>query len=814
MSSLRLFLGVLAAITAGILAPESLQASSLNWYSQNPTPTGTTLNDICVIDALTAVAVGEAGLILRTNDGGLTWFTQNSGTVYSLDGVSFSDANTGTVVGNGVAVTHGPTILRTTDGGATWVSQQSGDPSCCLLAVDFTDADAGTAVGPGGILRTTDGGDSWTRQLRNPVGGVVDVCFTDADTGTAVGGGGLILRTTNGGNTWVPQTSTTTRDLFSVHFADGSNGIIVGGYYTVLRTTDGGANWVEYVGPYKTLLDVHLSDAYTGTAVGKDGVIYRTNTGGATWYPQNSGTASTLHRVDFFNQLTGMAVGGSGTILRTTDGGATWINSRTAVTGNDLRGVYFTSTNIGIVVGVTGTILGTTDGGESWIPKSSGTTNTLSDVSFTGSSTGTVVGAGGTILRTTDGGDTWVPQTSGTSDHLLGVCFIDEVTGTVVGGPGTILRTTDGGATWVPQVSGTTFGLEAVSFTDTDTGVAVGSQYMDFMYIENVVLWTADGGDTWVQRPSGFTGWLHDVAMWDGVNAIAVGSSNSGLLLSATTSDGGDSWTSLQQSSGSLYNVILSEGGAAVAVGMDNYASRWGGVILSTSDGGHTWLRHISGVDRRLEAVFFTDASSGTAVGNDGTILRTHDPIVAIAIEGFEGHPVEKGILLSWSVRADEKVERIRLLRSSCEGGTGRFLSTVPLSLGNGRFLDRTAVLGQCYSYTLVVEGKESGVVRSPTISVERPVLALQLFQNRPNPFNPSTIIRYNVPRRSRVTLRVYSAMGELVKTLVDEIRPSGSGEIEWNGTNDAGGKVASGVYVYRLRAGNEIVSKKMTVLK
>jgi len=81
------------------------------WFWQNPLPQGNALNGVSFTDANTGTAVGEAGTIVRTTDGGETWVTQDSGTTSALNGVSFTDANTGTAVGqNG-------TILRTTDGG-------------------------------------------------------------------------------------------------------------------------------------------------------------------------------------------------------------------------------------------------------------------------------------------------------------------------------------------------------------------------------------------------------------------------------------------------------------------------------------------------------------------------------------------------------------------------------------------------------------------------------------------------------------------------------------------------------------------------
>ena len=83
--------------------------------------------------------MGIYGTILRTTNGGLTWISQNGATNW-LRGVSFTDANTGTVVGED------GTILRTTDGGSTWISLSSGT-TFTLFDVCFTDVNTGTAVG-------------------------------------------------------------------------------------------------------------------------------------------------------------------------------------------------------------------------------------------------------------------------------------------------------------------------------------------------------------------------------------------------------------------------------------------------------------------------------------------------------------------------------------------------------------------------------------------------------------------------------------------------------------------------------------------
>ena len=83
-----------------------------------------------------------------------------------------------------------------------------------------------------------------------------------------------------------------------------------------------------------------------------------------------------------------------------------------------------------------------------------------------------------------------------------------------------------------------------------------------------------------------------------------------------------------------------------------------------------------------------------------------------------------------------------------------------------------------------------------------------------PNPFNPATTIEYAVAGRGHVSLRVFDARGALVRTLVDEVQPAGSRRITWDGRDDRGAGVASGVYLLRVDAAGESRRQKMVLLK
>jgi FlgD Ig-like domain len=88
------------------------------------------------------------------------------------------------------------------------------------------------------------------------------------------------------------------------------------------------------------------------------------------------------------------------------------------------------------------------------------------------------------------------------------------------------------------------------------------------------------------------------------------------------------------------------------------------------------------------------------------------------------------------------------------------------------------------------------------------------LSQNVPNPFNPTTIVAYDLPKDAQVNLDIYNVLGQHVKTLVNEMQRAGRQTVTWDGTDNSGSSVASGVYFYKLRAGDFTDTKKMVMLK
>ncbi len=107
-------------------------------------------------------------------------------------------------------------------------------------------------------------------------------------------------------------------------------------------------------------------------------------------------------------------------------------------------------------------------------------------------------------------------------------------------------------------------------------------------------------------------------------------------------------------------------------------------------------------------------------------------------------------------------------------------------------------------------------VVRKPTAVNDRtsqPVLTFELAPNYPNPFNPETTIRYQVARSVKVHLTIYNVLGQKVRTLVDGLKPAGAHRIVWNGKDERGVSLPTGMYFYKMKAGEFVKVRKMLLL-
>jgi len=212
-------------------------------------------------------------------------------------------------------------------------------------------------------------------------------------------------------------------------------------------------------------------------------------------------------------------------------------------------------------------------------------------------------------------------------------------------------------------------------------------------------------------------------------------------------------------------------------------------------------------------AVSVPDASSSPGDNNGGA-----NGNLPVELTSFSGSVVNNSVQLTWKTATEVNNYGFDIERSSGNEGwqkigfvAGAGNSNTPK---NYSFTD-TPSEGTSYSYRLKqidVDGN-SKYYDAVTVNLTAPSEA-QLLQNNPNPFNPSTTIKFYTPNTSDVTIRIYDMLGREVTTLINQKTTAGYHVVYWNGKDSRGENVASGVYLYRLTAGSFSETKKMNLLK
>jgi len=232
--------------------------------------------------------------------------------------------------------------------------------------------------------------------------------------------------------------------------------------------------------------------------------------------------------------------------------------------------------------------------------------------------------------------------------------------------------------------------------------------------------------------------------------------------------------------SGDIYTVDLPTGVTTFVV---DAVSSYAGITFNPLTN-ELWASAQSFVPPNKDAVFTVNLATGdtTIVGHTGLGKVTNDIVF------------------------DENLNLYGVIGSASE--INDFIS-IDASTGVGTIVGSVGykdILGLAYEVTGVtsVEGTDDNTM--PT--------EYDLSQNYPNPFNPTTTIRYELSVSSLVSIRVYDVGGRMVRELVDERRPAGVYGAVWNGRNDHGQRVSSGVYFYRIETERFASTRKMVLLK
>jgi hypothetical protein len=195
--------------------------------------------------------------------------------------------------------------------------------------------------------------------------------------------------------------------------------------------------------------------------------------------------------------------------------------------------------------------------------------------------------------------------------------------------------------------------------------------------------------------------------------------------------------------------------------------------------------------------------------------MEFHDGKRRALFNSFSAVVDNTAVSVNWQLRSQRSMADYHIYRSE-GGGQSVEVCNGAVSQMAGAYLDRGVEPDRRYRYEIRVRTTNGSEFRSTT-AVATPALELQLKPNHPNPFNPQTTIPYNVPsgRGSvHVRLLVYDTAGRTVRVLVNDDQNAGAREVVWNGLDDRGTAVSSGVYYCVLQVGSERRTRKMVLLK
>ncbi|MGD8396834.1 MAG: YCF48-related protein [Candidatus Eiseniibacteriota bacterium] len=389
---------------------------------------------------------------------------------------------------------------------------------------------------------------------------------------------------------------------------------------------------------------------------------------------------------------------------------------------------------------------------QTWVEQPSGTAGLLAAVHFPGPLDGWVVGDAGTLLRTVDGGQSWSPVAL-TGQDLEDVSFLDASTGLIVGDNGLVFRTVNGGDTWTQVPSGTGINLEAVTFGSGGMAYIGGR--------DGLILRSTDAGASWATAETGVDRYRNAAAMGP-LRAWLVGD---GGALRATT-DGGLTWFDQPGAGGTDL------GGISVISETEGWVSGQNSTVLYTDNAGATWTSRSSGLAVGVDGVSFVDPLEGWAAGNGGSVFH------------------------------------------STNGGLQWVAEPTPTTaeLNDVYFVDASRGWAVGDLGTILFRGSTAGVESGAGIVEHR--AAIELDQNRPNPFNPTTSIAFTLAVGATTTLAIHDAAGRLIAQPYDGFAGAGRHTVTWNGRTLHGDAAPSGVYFYRLESGGLVRAGRMVMQK
>ncbi len=400
----------------------------------------------------------------------------------------------------------------------------------------------------------------------------------------------------------------------------------------------------------------------------------------------------------------------------------------------------------------------------------------------------------------------WNPVPSPTSAWLYRCVFTDSMNGWACGDSGTVVHTSNGGLNWSKQTTNLNYFIDDISFVNERLGWGVAT---DYIYYKSYILKTTNGGAVWNSFPYPDTNIiLSAVYFLDSLNGYMGGFN--GVILKTT--DAGANWNQMPVDSSLFahfhiknFKFYNSTYGAACGGIMD-----FGGVLWITTNSGFNW-HTITVAPEPIYDVVYLDSARALATGGDfeygASFVKTYSGWnnwgynalfyfgvgQAIAMRTRSEIWVPLAFSFSWAVSLDtgDTWQMIVNPDSNAVYDAVFIDSTHGWAVGNN---------GRIYKYNPEIIGIGHN---------KKTAESYRLFQNYPNPFNPATKIYYEVPSAGNVKLSIYDVLGREVAVLINDNQQSGKHEIQWNASG-----YPSGVYFYKLSAGNYSETKKMVLVK
>jgi photosystem II stability/assembly factor-like uncharacterized protein len=504
---------------------------------------------------------------------------------------------------------------------------------------------------------------------------------------------------------------------------------------------------------------------------------------------------------------------------------AQWVVQQVPTT-KALINVYFADTSKGWLTGRDG-IFHTTDGGYTWEQLYQGNTSYLSGLSDTELWATTLRD---TLLHTTNGGIVWdIITINSFTDFdstwsLSTVYFYNNTIGWIqaIGWKSgsyayRLLKTIDGGTFWEMRMDPWLSSNAFIQFIDSTYGYRTGSGIPFFR--------TTDGGDTWEQIA--WYGYMYTFIMQFLTKNTGLISIDGPVLTTSVikTTNGGENWSdilSFQCSDLSTYLCFIDTLNGWVVQWTCLYGGRT--EIWNTSNGGSSWDLQFTYsppfyFDPRQ--IFFVDSLHGWVIGDKGVVLHTSTGgIIPVELISFTAEVVGEEVTLNWTTATETNNQGFEIQRSESRDHpplaedwekigyvSGYGTTTEPKSYS---FIDTDVYSGN-YKYRMKQLDYDGTFSYSKEIelNVDFSPQEFMLYQNYPNPFNSSTVISYQLPLISNVTLKVYDILGNELAILVNEEKQPGVYSISFDAST-----ISSGIYLYQLKTGAFVHTNKMILTK